>query len=62
MGDTASGLLPDLRAGAAVVGFRVVAVGELIEHLAAPLGLHLQRRSRAPSMPCSFVTRISSAP
>ncbi|MNE05037.1 hypothetical protein D3C80_975890 [compost metagenome] len=43
MGDGALGLAPDLRAGALVVGQRVVQVAELVEHLAAPFALHLQR-------------------
>ncbi len=44
MGDSAAGLLPEFGAGTAVMRFGVVAVGELVEHLAAPLGLHLQRQ------------------
>ncbi|MDT4846202.1 hypothetical protein FQZ97_802170 [compost metagenome] len=39
MGDGALGLLPDFRAGADVVGFRIVAVGELVEHLATATAL-----------------------
>ena len=42
MSDAALGLLPDLRAGAGVVGHRIVTVGELVEHLATAIGLHLQ--------------------
>ncbi|MNM58602.1 hypothetical protein D3C81_698360 [compost metagenome] len=41
MGDGALGLLPDLGAGAVVVGDRVVAVGELVQHQAATFGLQL---------------------
>ncbi|MNZ59860.1 hypothetical protein D3C78_779130 [compost metagenome] len=41
MGDRAVGLPPDFRAGAVVVGFRVVAVGELVEDLALAFALHL---------------------
>ncbi|MNO75012.1 hypothetical protein D3C76_660360 [compost metagenome] len=41
MGDRAVGLPPDFRAGAVVVGFRVVAVGELVEDLALAVALHL---------------------
>src|SRR5690606_40000711 len=43
MGDAAAGLLPEFGAGTAVMRFGVVAVGELVEHLATALCLHLQR-------------------
>ena len=62
MGDAAAGLLPDFRAGAVVMGFRVVAIGELVENLAAAFALQLVGQIRAPSMPSSLLTRISSAP
>ena len=39
MGDGAAGLLPDFRAGAGIVGDRVVAVGELVEDHATPTAL-----------------------
>ena len=42
MGDLPARLLPDFRAGAGVVGNRVIAVGELVEHLALAIRLHLQ--------------------
>ncbi len=34
------GLAPDFRTGTQVVGHRIVAVAELVEHLAAAFGLH----------------------
>ncbi len=44
MGDSALGLLPQLRSGTGEVGLRIVAVGKLIEHLAAPFRGHLDRQ------------------
>ncbi len=40
MGDGALGLTPDFRASGGVVRLGVVAVGELIQHLATAFGLH----------------------
>ena len=39
----AVGVVPDLGAGGLVVDARVVGVGELVEHPALAVGLHLQR-------------------
>ena len=60
---TTFGLVPDFRAGAFDVRARIVGIGELVQHHAAAIGLHLGGRSRAYSMPpLSAGVRISSAP
>ena len=62
MRDASFGLAPNLRAGGGEVGVGIVEIVELIQHLALPLTLHLQRQIARPFHPLLTADRISSAP